>query len=373
MADVMILRELPTRLAELSRSDLQRSTAAAIGVGMGLVALAVAWFLAEGTGRLATLAIAAALIAAQLAVVARREPGTLEWASVMLLQAAVPTVATFALGDHLLVLTPVWIVYAVWAALLFPMRLVLVATVWNAAGIATPSLLMIYREGMDPVGPVACGAVTIGSMLMAVLSVQVLAVAQRHSEARSYNESRTDPMTGLFNRRHTDSALHDELRLAERTGRPCGVLLVDIDHFKSVNDTHGHAAGDEVLTTVARRILGRARSGDIPTRWGGEEFMLVARDIPDHRALESLAEDVRASCAGTVRVANGRTISVTVSVGAALSVNFPATTAIVEAADRCLYEAKAAGRNCTRVAGVARALTDPSAPRRAAGTGGART
>ncbi len=146
--------------------------------------------------------------------------------------------------------------------------------------------------------------------------------------------SRTDHLTGLSNRRHTDERLHGALSSSTRHGQPVTVLIIDVDHFKRVNDSHGHAHGDKVLVDVARLLSNAARAEDIVGRWGGEEFMVVAPHCNAEQA-RALAERLRID----VEVQS----CVTVSIGGA-STQGPGT-GLVGAADANLYAAKAAGRN----------------------------
>lgn len=128
--------------------------------------------------------------------------------------------------------------------------------------------------------------------------------------------------------------------------------MIDVDHFKRVNDQHGHQAGDQVLRQVAAAITERVREEDLVGRYGGEEF-LVAGTVRSERAAFGLAEDLRRAVAN-LRVTFGEaTISPTVSVGLAYVPPGPAptTTEILAVADRALYAAKDAGRNCVMTAG----------------------
>jgi two-component system, cell cycle response regulator len=155
--------------------------------------------------------------------------------------------------------------------------------------------------------------------------------------------SNTDALTGLCNRRHLDSELARRHSEARRHGEPLSVLLLDLDHFKHVNDTYGHPAGDTVLRVFADRLGNQLRAGDIAGRWGGEEFLVILPRTGLDGALE-VAERIRFATAESPVSAAEADISVTVSGGCAVGPGESAD-AIVQLADACLYRAKLAGRN----------------------------
>jgi diguanylate cyclase (GGDEF)-like protein len=159
--------------------------------------------------------------------------------------------------------------------------------------------------------------------------------------------SREDPVTGIYNRRHFGEVLARELS-TERRGTPA-VLLLDLDHFKQVNDVHGHLMGDAALQTVADRIASVLREDDVLARWGGEEFAILAPDIDREGAL-ALAERAREALAAEPVAIGDASIELTLSVGASLATGGRRTPdALVHAADQALYAAKDAGRNCVRL------------------------
>jgi diguanylate cyclase (GGDEF)-like protein len=162
-----------------------------------------------------------------------------------------------------------------------------------------------------------------------------------------------DPLTGLANRALFDAQLGLALAQAERSGLTAGVLVVDLDRFKEVNDTLGHAAGDRVLAEAARRLRGCVRAGDLPARLGGDEFAVVLGPTAGPGASEAVAARVVEVLGEPYRV-DGRTLAVGASVGLA---SWPAhgrkAEALVKHADRALYAAKAAGRACWRTAEAA--------------------
>ena len=165
--------------------------------------------------------------------------------------------------------------------------------------------------------------------------------------------SRTDHLTGLYNRRHLDESLQADVASSRRHAFPISVLLVDVDHFKSVNDVHGHEAGDAVLQAVAGALRTAVRTDDLVGRWGGEEFLVLARHT-DAAGAQVLGDRLRAAVSAlSVPVAAG-SVSMTISVGGATAVGPAAgADAVLRVADAQLYEAKAAGRDRARVAALA--------------------
>lgn len=165
-----------------------------------------------------------------------------------------------------------------------------------------------------------------------------------------------DPLTGLYNRRLLEDRLGSELAGALRHGRLVSVLMVDIDHFKQVNDAHGHLAGDEALRMVANTLRATIRKEDFVARFGGEEFVVIARETGLDGA-RLLGERIRRAVERSRCVWQDQDLSVTVSVGVTVSAPadrfVPGETErqLLEAADRALYRAKEEGRN--RVVAVA--------------------
>ena len=155
--------------------------------------------------------------------------------------------------------------------------------------------------------------------------------------------SRIDMLTNIYNRRHLDEHLRSVISAARRHDRTIGVLIVDIDHFKNVNDEHGHLAGDAVLREVAVRLAQAMRTEDALGRWGGEEFLAVLTDTPPE-GVRVMAERLRqVIAAAPFTLDDGSQIRVTVSVGHASGTED--AEVLVHRADDALYVAKAAGRN----------------------------
>jgi diguanylate cyclase (GGDEF)-like protein len=164
-------------------------------------------------------------------------------------------------------------------------------------------------------------------------------------------QSIRDPLTGLFNRRYLEEVLGQEVSRAQRKQHEVGIIMLDVDHFKSFNDTYGHDAGDHVLQTVGRLLKDSVRGSDVACRYGGEEFTLI---LPEATLEETVikAESIRQEIAQLHVVHPDQVLSgITASLGVATFPRHGSTgAAVMQAADAALYRAKAAGRNQNRVA-----------------------
>ncbi len=186
--------------------------------------------------------------------------------------------------------------------------------------------------------------------LNAVLSLQTVEALLRLSLLEKENIA--DPLTGVYNRRYLDRRLNEEVSRARRHGLPLTVLMLDIDHFKRINDDHGHQAGDQVLAQFADLTKRQLREPDLVARYGGEEFLVIAPQTTRHDAL-NLAERLRARIeSNTFTVTNMAAqgerleIRVTCSIGVAgLSDEIVRADMLVHCADKNMYHAKHAGRN----------------------------
>ncbi len=182
-------------------------------------------------------------------------------------------------------------------------------------------------------------------------------------------ENITDQLTQVYNRRYLDRRLDTEVARSTRYALPLSVLLLDIDHFKRVNDTYGHQAGDLALSTLGGLLKTALRDLDVVARYGGEEFLLICVNTPaDGAAI--VAERLRQMVESQqVRVADGsgesRNISITISIGVAcLSGGIDSKGKLVEAADRALYRAKEEGRNRVIIAPACSGVTGETNPGR---------
>jgi diguanylate cyclase (GGDEF)-like protein len=189
-------------------------------------------------------------------------------------------------------------------------------------------------------------ASTAEQISLALERYRFLAVVQRQAS--------TDDLTGLYNHRFLVDSLDQQVALAERLGAPLSILMLDLDHFKLLNDTHGHHAGDLALSTFARTLVGNIRRADLAARYGGEEFVVV---MPNTSAAEAflVAEKIRvAVSASDVSLPAGATVHLTVSIGvAAYPENAESAAELFSLADEALYRAKRTGRQRTCVAGAA--------------------
>jgi two-component system cell cycle response regulator len=219
------------------------------------------------------------------------------------------------------------------------------------------------RAGGACIGTLVCGSRSANALPSGVqqeLGTLAMQAAEALVRARLYEQAEklatTDGLTGLTNRRAFNELLEQRLKEAARYERPLSLLLLDIDHFKKVNDTHGHPAGDAVLKGVAKLAQKAARDTDVAARYGGEELALILPET-DARGALVIAERLRKLIEAATHASEHGPLKVTVSIGVATTskqAKAPAElpSALIEAADRALYRAKHAGRN--RVEGAHR-------------------
>ncbi len=176
-----------------------------------------------------------------------------------------------------------------------------------------------------------------------------------------------DDLTGLHNRRHFMNLVEGEWDRARRYGTTAALLLIDVDHFKLVNDTHGHLCGDELLRRIASAAGESLRQADLLARFGGEEFVVYLPHTDPLGAVD-VAERIRERVRALVLDWNGSPVGTSVSIGVApLRLEMPSLDWLLHEADTALYAAKAAGRDCVRSLAFAAPLSDsmtiPAAPR----------
>jgi diguanylate cyclase (GGDEF)-like protein len=283
----------------------------------------------------------------------------------MLLAAFVAVVAIW-LGAAPLLGTLFFVLYVAWRA----------APRWAAGAVALVAffVVLVLASGREPFGELAArdavvyvqrflfvlSIVGLGfSTLLAQLRAQQAELERRvlertqeleEANARLAELAAFDALSGAANRRNFDQALSAEALRSHRYGRPLAVILADIDRFKNVNDSHGHAAGDDVIRGVAATLAANCRRSDLVARYGGEEFAVLLPETGVQPALE-LAERLRQAIAG----ANyGSVGPITASFGVAELGPDGSAAELVQSADRALYEAKAQGRNRAVLSGKSR-------------------
>ncbi|MGX7705502.1 GGDEF domain-containing protein [Methylobacterium sp. Gmos1] len=190
------------------------------------------------------------------------------------------------------------------------------------------------------------------SMILAAGGVFVLVVAHL-SYATAFDIRRLaalerdvilDPLTGIFNRRYLDARLVEEVARSQRSGSSLSAVMIDIDHFKSINDRFGHQIGDVVIRKTAELVVRTCRTDDTVVRYGGEELMILAPGIAAREA-EVLAESIRTAIARLPSLVDGHAVPVTVSAGVATWNPGEVAASLVQRADNALYRAKRQGRN----------------------------
>ena len=279
---------------------------------------------------------------------------------------ALATVAAIWMGVAPLMVTLFFVLYVAWRA----------APRWAAAAVALVAffVVLVLASGRQPFGDlIARDAVVYAQRFLFVLSILSLGFStllahlraqQAELERRVLERTREleeanarlaelaafDALSGAANRRNFDQALAAEALRSHRYGRPLAVILSDIDRFKSVNDNHGHAAGDDVIRGVAATLAANCRGSDLVARYGGEEFAVLLPETSGQQAFE-LAERLRQAIEAASFGNVGR---ITASFGVAELGANGSPTDLVHDADRALYEAKAQGRNRTVLSGKSR-------------------
>lgn len=170
---------------------------------------------------------------------------------------------------------------------------------------------------------------------------------RRISEQKRYEMGVKDPVTSTFNKSYFLQRIADEFSYSSRQNVPLSLLMFDIDHFKIINDTHGHLAGDQVLQEICQAVDGMIRAEDVFCRYGGEEFVIIMRNTLCQPAV-NLAERIRLKVASTpIPIMEDKSITVTISLGVATNIDkaFRDYVALIAETDRYLYQSKGAGRN----------------------------
>lgn len=313
---------------------------------LGLMALCVPWFAPLSFAPMA-LAVGAFAAGSYLVPLRKRlDPLVYAWwfGTTMI------TVATVMNAEHLGGADAPWAfvigsVVLIWPLLgacgAAPERVTALATLWCCLLLIVPALVL-YPEHMREMPP------SLIVPLAMFLAVPVISSAVRRASMEHRTAAVVDPLTGMLNRAALETRANELAHQSELTGERVGVIVADLDHFKEINDTHGHAAGDRVLKEVAYRIRRQLRAFDLAYRAGGEEFVLL---LPG--ASEADAERVAGDLWAAVRANPVAGLPVTASLGAAVSpageaFSFDAT---FRTADAAMYRAKAEGRDRIAVAG----------------------
>jgi diguanylate cyclase (GGDEF)-like protein len=200
----------------------------------------------------------------------------------------------------------------------------------------------------------ACILITLGVIFLLRRRVkqQTATIRAQLAETHALKEAAEfqathDGLTGLFNRKAIFDLLHREFSRAARSGLPIGIIMLDLDHFKQINDTYGHSAGDDVLKESVRRILGALRTSDLVGRYGGEEFLIVLPEC-GRDEVKACAERIRSAISACPTSAQGEMISVTASLGATVAnASLHLQQDAISTADHALYDSKHSGRNRT--------------------------
>jgi diguanylate cyclase (GGDEF)-like protein len=217
---------------------------------------------------------------------------------------------------------------------------------WTVEVLGRPELLILPK-----ITNVVAGCVVLGLLLFHWLPHAVRDWKRLEERAHDLQTlAAIDPLTGLYNRRQFENLARTELTRCQRYMRPCSFLVIDIDHFKRVNDTFGHEIGDWVLKMVATTLASARRDADVVARFGGEEFVIM---LPETTlvAATTVAERIRSMVFANALAIGESKLSLTISVGVGeATASSPSIEAVLRYADRALYEAKQTGRNRVCVA-----------------------
>jgi diguanylate cyclase (GGDEF)-like protein len=351
------------------RRLLQRASAVALYAVFVPLAFAVEVGYGGWDDNAPLLAAATVLLVGQALICAIWGDGMPAWGWTGLVVALPVCFVLYALAstDAAAALAIVLVVPVGWVALFLGWRLLFLSIVLNVAAVA--SLVRIDGGGGRRPLQLAVEATVI---VMVGLIARSVVGALEGARQRAEQRAGTDPLTGAASRIATFEQL-EEL-VAGSAGDPVGVAMIDLDFFKSVNDQFGHLAGDEVLRAVARELRQHLRSGDTVGRIGGEEFLVIVRNVRSPGELNAIAEKLRtaverAPMPDELGAHHGQTISI----GAVLVREPVPLRDVVSGADHALYTAKVNGRNQTRMAppsagtaGAGRPLDDDSSPQRVA-------
>jgi diguanylate cyclase (GGDEF)-like protein len=215
---------------------------------------------------------------------------------------------------------------------------------WTVEILGRPELLILPK-----ITNVVAGCVVLGLLLFHWLPLAVREWERSDQRTRDLQTlASIDPLTNLYNRRQFETLARAELARCQRYMRPCSFVMIDIDHFKRVNDTYGHEMGDWVLKMVAATLASTRRDADVVARYGGEEFVIM---LPETtlEAANTVAERIRSTVFANALAIGEAKLSLTISLGVSeATASSPSVESVLRYADRALYEAKQSGRNCVR-------------------------
>ncbi len=318
------------------------------GGGTGLVNLALDDVVRDGPGRPVYAATMAALVLLAVPLLVRRRIGRWQTFALVLLGDLVYVVVALCIDDPVRYATPLMLLFPALVAAWFLRPWMLAVNM-----VATPLAVLVAMWGSypDPVALAVQVGVSAGMLDLVSFAVSLLRRRERRLLAAAEALVLRDPLTGLPNRRHLVEQAPRTWRQARREGLRVAAMVVDLDHFKQVNDVHGHAVGDAVLQSVARALADTVRPSDVLARLGGEELVVLGI-VGDPGEAGRLAERLRLAVAGA-RTEDGH--AVTASIGIALTRPVDGEDAaaalwwLVDRADAAMYAAKQGGRD--RVAG----------------------
>jgi len=315
-----------------------------VGGAMGMLNLAVAGVLRPGAPRLVYGSAMALCMLAALALAARRRAGRWETFGLVLLGDLTYLAVVLCMEDPARYASPLMLLFPAFVAAWFLGPWELGTNMVVTVGVC---LLALARSFHDPVALGIQVGVSAGTLNAGALGVFVLRRRVQRLLVSTQTLSLLDPLTGLFNRRFLVGQASRLWRQGRRDGTRVAAMVLDLDHFKRLNDTHGHAAGDSVLRTVAASLSSTVRPTDVLARTGGEELVVLGL-VSDPDEAARLAERLRTAVARS-RTPEGH--SVTASIGIALTrptAGEEPTAALwrlVDRADAAMYEAKQQGRN----------------------------
>ena len=318
------------------------------GGGTGLVNLALDDVVRDGPGRPVYAATMAALLLMAVPLLVRRRIGRWLTFALVLLGDLVYVVVALCIDDPVRYATPLMLLFPSLVAAWFLRPWMLAVNM-----VATPLAVLVamWSSYPDPVALAVQVGVSAGMLDLVSFAVTLLRRRERRLLAEAEALTLRDPLTGLPNRRHLVEQAPRTWRQARREGLRVAAMVIDLDHFKQVNDVHGHAVGDAVLQTVARALAGTVRPSDVLARLGGEELVVLGI-VGDPGEAGRLAERLRLAVA-SARTGDGHAVTASIGIALARPVDGEDAAAalwwLVDRADAAMYAAKQDGRD--RVAG----------------------